>query len=93
MKRKAERTEEEEYLCERLSETLKACRRHWDHIIDLMNARDRLSTMRDPDVVEKTQAINAVIAERGGELEQSEAAANRLLVRLGERPLRGLTRR
>jgi len=90
MKRRAERTREEQELSERLSEVLRAARRGWDHWIDLANKRDRLRTMDQADevVLEQLRATEAVMTQRAVEIDQLEAQANRLLYRLGERPLR-----
>ena len=94
MKRLADRSPEEQDLSERLSETLRACRRQWDHFIDLANSRDRLSTMRHlppAEIAEQTRAIAHVMSETSIEIRRLEFAANRLLLRLGERPIRGLS--
>jgi hypothetical protein len=86
VKRLKDRTPEEQELSERLSEVLRGARRGWEHFVDLMNTRDRVRTRGgDP---EKIQAIEAVMTQRAVEIDQCEAAANRYLHRLGERPLR-----
>ncbi len=89
MKRRAERTPEEQHDSDRLSKLLRACREGWDRIIRLSIAKDYALMARPPDV-EKAQACEALIHEAGIDLAVFEAGANRLLVKLGEPPLRGL---
>jgi hypothetical protein len=87
VKRLKDRTEEEQWLSERLSEALRGARRGWEHFVDLLNVRDRLRTTGKDDP-ETIRALGAVMTQRSVEIEQCEAAANRYLRSLGERPLR-----
>lgn len=87
MKRLQDRTPEEQEWSERLSQALRGARRGWEHFVDLLNARDRLRFLRDPDP-EKMRATEAMMTETAIGIDRCEAEANRLLHRLGERPLR-----